>query len=70
MPIIAPRWIAPDGRSFHIVWSDLQTKGDPAELDRSESAATKMSPAERARAIRKLMPYYGFNVQRVDLIVK
>jgi hypothetical protein len=49
-PQIAPKWIAPDGKSFWLVWTDFQPSGD-GEGDRP-------------------MPYYAFNVQRVDLDVR
>jgi hypothetical protein len=47
-PQIAPKWIAPDGKSFWLVWTDFQTTGEGDE---------------------QVMPYYAFNVQRVDLRV-
>jgi hypothetical protein len=28
-PQIAPKWIAPDGRSFWLIWSDFQGEGPP-----------------------------------------
>jgi len=69
MPIIAPKWIAKDGKSFWIVWSDLQQKGSKEELDQFRKEFRQMSPQDRVRAMRRLMPYYAFNTQRVDLVM-
>ena len=69
MPIIAPKWIAKDGKSFWIVWSDLEQKGSKQELEQFRREFRQMSPQERVRAMRRLMPYYAFNTQRVDLVM-
>jgi hypothetical protein len=69
MPMIAPKWIARDGKSFWIAWSDLQRKGTKEELEGFRKESRQMSPQERVRAMRRLMPYYGFNTQRVDLVI-
>jgi Domain of unknown function (DUF4185) len=69
MPIIAPKWIAKDGKSFWIVWSDLQRKGSKEELERFRKESKQMNPQDRVRAMRRMMPYYSFNTQRVDLVV-
>ena len=69
MPIIAPKWIAKDGKSFWIVWSDLQQKASKEELERFRKESRQMSPQDRVRAMRRIMPYYAFNTQRVDLVV-
>ncbi len=72
-PQIAPGWIAPDGKSFWIVWADakgIRAFGkDEALLD----AALKMAkvPQDHSRIeaefLRRYMPYYAMNAQRVDL---
>ena len=73
-PQIAPKWIAPDGRSFWLVWADLRgiltfSRDEPV-LDAQLSKAD--SPQKRgtvqAEFIRRYMPGYAFNAQRVDLI--
>lgn len=69
MPIIAPKWIAADGKSFWIVWSDLQRKASKEELDRFRKESKQMSPRDRVQAMRRIMPYYGFNAQRVDVVI-
>jgi hypothetical protein len=69
MPIIAPKWIAKDGKSFWIVWSDLQQKGTKEERERFRKESRQMSIHDRVRAMRRLMPYYSFNTQRVDLVI-
>lgn len=69
MPIIAPKWIAADGKSFWIVWSDLQRKASKEELERFRKESKQMSPRDRVQAMRRIMPYYGFNAQRVDVVI-
>jgi hypothetical protein len=77
-PQIAPKWIAADGRSFWLVWSDFQAQ-DSETLDRfykeeiwDKYWRDQMTDDDWARMIamtRKHMPYYTFNTQRVDLVV-
>ena len=69
MPIIAPKWIAKDGKSFWIVWSDLQQKASKEERERFRKESKQMSPQDRVRTMRRFMPYYSFNTQRVDLVI-
>jgi len=75
-PQIAPKWIAPDGKSLWLVWSDL--KGlrsfarDRALLDAS---LEKADTAEKRGAVmadftRRYLPGYSFNAQRVDLVLR
>lgn len=76
-PQIAPKWIAPDGKSFWLVWTDFQIKGDKSEYERLNEPFVKkgydnLSFAEWAQKdtnMRQFMPYYAFNAQRVDLIL-
>ncbi len=77
-PQIAPKWIAADGKSFWIVWTDFQVKGDREQFRRlvEETSVTAQRGgfhvSERAlqdRTMRKFMPYYSFNTQRIDLIL-
>jgi hypothetical protein len=56
-PQIAPKWIAPDGKSFWLVWSDFQKTAEPPELSHL-TAETK----------RRWLPHYAFNMQRVDFV--
>ena len=44
-PQIAPKWFAPDGKSFWLVWTDFQ------EIDGQR-------------------PYYAFNLQKVEALLK
>lgn len=74
-PRISPRWIAADGRSFWIAWGDLQgmlsfARDEPklsAELEKIES------PEERSATeigfLKRYMPRYALNAQRVDLVL-
>lgn len=76
-PQIAPKWIAPDGRSFWLVWSDYQQKEREvwerftARVDGkwSQGRMSREDWSQAAEMMRKHMPYYAFNVQRVDLTV-
>jgi hypothetical protein len=68
---IAPKWIAADGKSFWLVWSDFQTsqsKQEQAELLRRPTAG----PEDERRIFAEFArnhPNYQFNTQRVDLII-
>lgn len=73
-PQIAPRWIAPDGKSFWLVWSDFQGAMEyVAEWRRRQQELDAMSRSAQLRTLaemfRRHAPYYSFNVQRVDLTV-
>lgn len=50
-PQISPKWIAADGLSFYLVWTDFQ------EIKRSNN------PWDTR-------PYYGFNVQKVQVVAE
>jgi hypothetical protein len=66
-PQIPPGWIAEDGKSFWLVWSDY--KDISGEL--LPPLETWEDPNERNRVltgIAERMPNYAFNVQRVDLV--
>lgn len=58
-PQIAPKWISNDGKSFWLVWTDFQFGSPAAAPDPAFNVVTKS----------RGMPYYSFNVQRVDLNV-
>jgi hypothetical protein len=73
-PQISPKWIAPDGRSFWLVWSDFQQKCDEGEYKRIDEAAECIKDAnEKVRfqleRSHRCMPYYAFNSQLVDLVI-
>jgi hypothetical protein len=72
-PQISPKWIAADGKSFWLVWSDFQKKGSAAEFQQMQQEASRVSTTEdftqMVAQMRRLMPYYSFNAQRVDLVV-
>ncbi|TWB44004.1 DUF4185 domain-containing protein [Nitrospirillum pindoramense] len=70
-PQIAPKWIAPDGKSFWLVWADLKgIREFSGNTDRTGNAGP-VTPEETAIAesdlMRRAMPGYSFNAQRVDL---
>ncbi len=73
-PQISPKWIAPDGKSFWLVWTDFEVVGeepsfgfdDWGEVRRSGGSIPATAFAEEADS----QPYYSFNAQRVDLTVE
>jgi hypothetical protein len=72
-PQIAPKWIAADGKSFWLIWADLQGIRSFAR-DRAllEASLEKADTSEKRSAVmsdftRRYMPRYAFNAQRVDL---
>lgn len=76
-PQIAPKWIAPDGKSFWLVWTDFQGGDNPVLRQAGvaynrkavEGTLTSADVQSYASNMRKYMPYYAFNVQRVDLSI-
>ncbi|MBL8271066.1 twin-arginine translocation signal domain-containing protein [Steroidobacter sp.] len=76
-PQIAPKWISDDGRSFWIVWTDFQVTDEKArrlaaeEYKRIANAGTSSETdvMRSAMSMRQYMPYYAFNVQRVELVI-
>ncbi len=72
-PVIPPKWLAPDGKSFWLVWTDFQVVGtdeERAELGAATEAAQAANnvPALKALA-RASQPYYILSAQRVGLTV-
>jgi hypothetical protein len=70
-PQIAPKWIAKDGKSFWLVWSDFQSveggeNNAVADLERIRQEHPEI-PEERLKELAAIRPYYAFNAQRVDL---
>lgn len=68
-PQISPKWIAPDGRSFWLVWTEYEdaSGGEPVEvLGGVDDPDVRTALLE---SIGSSMPHYGFNAQRVDLTV-
>ena len=70
-PVILPKWISDDGKSFWWSWGDAQATfgiGSSADMDMYHARS-----AEELKRIRFLYhqyhPYLAFNIQRVDLIV-
>jgi hypothetical protein len=70
---IAPKWIAEDGKSFWLVWADNQSVKTAYAEHAAASQTAASSPDLQWQAIlqmHKSNPYYGFNTQRVDLIIR
>ena len=75
-PQVAPKWISEDGKSLWLVWTDFQMTDREviaqATQAASASGAGDWSMAHEAmkdQLMRKYMPYYSFNTQRIDLEV-
>ncbi|GFE91917.1 hypothetical protein GCM10011488_68710 [Steroidobacter agaridevorans] len=76
-PQISPKWLAKDGKSLWLVWSDFQVTDNEASKRATEDfkrhmIADSFSEDDIARsttAMRSYMPYYTFNTQRVDLSI-
>ncbi|MEW5979105.1 MAG: DUF4185 domain-containing protein [Acidobacteriota bacterium] len=77
-PQIAPKWIAPDGQSFWLVWTDFQEQEKEAfdqfykgiREKRQRNQMTAEDWKRFAEMVRQHRPYYAFNVQRVDLVTE
>lgn len=73
-PRIAPGWLAPDGKSFWLVWSDLDGirafATDQAKLAAALEKVTDPLSRTRIEAdfLRRYTPRFAFNAQRVDLV--
>jgi len=74
-PQIAPKWIAADGKSFWLVWADLQgIRAFARDSPLLDASLEKADTAEKRTAVttdfmRRYMPGYACNAQRVDLLV-
>jgi hypothetical protein len=68
-PQIAPKWIAEDGKSFWLVWTDVKGWRDPhlIELFRN-SPETPQEIRDNMLQTRQILPYYALSTQRFDLI--
>jgi uncharacterized protein DUF4185 len=66
-PQIAPKWIAKDGKSFWLVWTDTQQlNGEDVTAPIYHARSEDEFRLVRLRW-RECCPYFAFNVQRVDL---
>jgi hypothetical protein len=71
-PQIPPKWIAADGRSFWIAWTDFQptVPGTNVGVAWERLVQEASSPEEYAERMAALRPYYRLNAQRVSLDVE
>ena len=69
-PQISPKWIAPDGKSFWLVWTDFQSPGVDLSTEMVEISKTSKNMAEWIQRMMPLRPGYSFSVQKVDLITE
>jgi hypothetical protein len=76
-PQIAPKWIAADGKSFWLVWTDFQVTDEEMQTRALEERKRAIDAGTYGQAdvirsvtrMRQYMPYYTFNVQRVDIVL-
>jgi hypothetical protein len=67
-PVIIPNWIAEDGKSFWLVWTDFQEDHEADAVAQEKIAANPdLSDDELAALKSVLRPHYAFNVQKVEL---
>jgi hypothetical protein len=68
-PIIVPNWISDDGKSFWMIWTDFQNDkfAGSAGAARNKTKILDLTDDEFAANLAAGMPYYSFNVQKVDL---
>ncbi|MEJ2456824.1 MAG: DUF4185 domain-containing protein [Novosphingobium sp.] len=75
-PQIAPGWIAPDGKSFWLVWADLagirEFGRDEARIDAELSKVhdARERTTIEAAIMRRYMPGFSMNAQRIDLTLR
>ncbi len=75
-PVIAPKWIAADGRSFWLVWNEGQFDGADADgMTEHEVVMAMRSSCVRSafqgrHRWRRCHPGWSFNAQRVDLLIE
>jgi hypothetical protein len=62
-------WIAPDGKSFWLTWTDFQEGADGTGARQAPGPAGDGASDGEIRRLPAPRPYYAFNVQRVDLAV-
>jgi len=75
-PQISPKWIAADGTSFWLVWSEYQPTASQKDYQELEEDAKHALPFKNhddemrlVATLRKMQPYRSFNTQRVDLVI-
>jgi hypothetical protein len=67
-PQIAPKWIAEDGKSFWLVWTDFAGYEQLFERLAQIEDQSSMGEFFKDKGVIALRPYYAFNAQRVDLV--
>ena len=72
---VAPKWIGADGKSFWLVWADIQGLQEFARASEQMAKESKPTDSEEERSkaelrlYRRYLPRYAFNTQRFDLIL-
>jgi hypothetical protein len=70
-PLIAPGWISDDGRSFWLVWCDVQKVGNaPVDIgDAGFLAKTEEELTSTRKAWGEAFSFFGLKAERIDLTV-
>jgi hypothetical protein len=69
-PQFAPAWIAEDGRSFWLVWTDFQNIPAFETADSAHDAPTHDQFVRLWFQSRRYQPFYAFNAQQVEILVE
>lgn len=69
-PQISPKWIAADGKSFWLVWTDFQSPDVDLGEAIGDVSRTAASEAEWIERVMPFRPGYSFSLQRVDLVLE
>lgn len=72
-PQIAPGWVAPDGRSFWLVWADLKglrefdADGAAVDAEMAKAKTPQQKTVIEAAILKRYMPGFAMNAQRFEL---
>ncbi|WP_205700667.1 DUF4185 domain-containing protein [Croceicoccus sediminis] len=72
-PQIAPGWLAPDGKSFWLVWADLAgirefgADGDLVDAEMAKATTVEERAEVEAGILRRYMPGFSMNAQKYVL---
>lgn len=71
-PQISPKWIAADGKSFWLAWSDIQIVDEAGARQIEQEMKQILQPTAQDQLRwnsqwQRVRPYYALNVQRVDI---
>jgi len=75
-PQIAPGWVAPDGKSFWLAWADLaglrafDRDGALVDAEMAKAKTARERTMIEAALLRRYMPGFAMQAQRVDLLLE